>query len=58
MVKTQVCGTYDSGSTPDRLPKEFTTDKAQASELRMSSRRFNRLDYRKFDTRDWWDASG
>jgi hypothetical protein len=26
--------------------------------LRMSSRRCYRLDYRKFDTRDWWDASG
>jgi hypothetical protein len=26
--------------------------------LRMSSRRVNRLDYRKFDTIDWWDASG
>ena len=58
MVKTQVCGTYDSGSTPDRLPKEFTTDKAQASELRMSRRRYNRLDYKKFDTTDRWDASG
>ncbi len=46
------------GSKPTIHPKEFTTDKALASELRMSSRRFNRLDYRKFDTIDWWDASG
>jgi len=38
--------------------KEFTTDKALASELRISRRRYNRLDYKKFDTRYWWDASG